>query len=98
MRALSLSLTHTHALTLSHTFGQAAAYQDEHALLRDIVQRVGGIQAIQSNPDLEEKLDQLTLAQVLQGLLEIKDTHRPLGWSYAPRTSPTVGPYGGACP
>ena len=44
---------------------QAAAYQDEHALLRDIVQRVGGIQAIQSNPDLEEKLDQLTLAQVL---------------------------------
>ena len=22
----------------------------------------------------------------------------PLGWSYAPRTSPSVGPYGGACP
>eukprot|EP00290_Baffinella_frigidus_P042815 CAMPEP_0180293432 /NCGR_PEP_ID=MMETSP0988-20121125/17488_1 /TAXON_ID=697907 /ORGANISM="non described non described, Strain CCMP2293" /LENGTH=376 /DNA_ID=CAMNT_0022269995 /DNA_START=1 /DNA_END=1127 /DNA_ORIENTATION=- len=45
---------------------QAAAYQDEHALLRDIVQRVGGIQAIQSNPDLEERLEQLALAQEAQ--------------------------------
>jgi len=23
---------------------------------------------------------------------------QPLGWSFAPRTSPTVGPYAGACP
>ena len=22
----------------------------------------------------------------------------PLGWFYDPRTSPTVGPYGGSCP
>ena len=32
--------------------------------------------------------------RLLQGLLKIKDTHCPIGWSSAPRTSPTVGPYG----
>jgi hypothetical protein len=36
-------------------------------------------------------------AIMLQGLLEIKDTHRPLGWSYAPRHSPTVGRALGRC-
>jgi hypothetical protein len=41
---------------------------------------------------------QTVAACALQGSLEIKDTHYPLGRSHAPRHRPIVGSWGGGCP
>jgi hypothetical protein len=59
--ALDRALTQ-HCTDMS-IFLQAAAYQDEHALLREIVQRVGGLAAIQTHPDLAQRVEALAAAQ-----------------------------------